>query len=246
MTENKKTITECNTDSGLIKLVAVFFMIIDHMGATIYPQIFELRILGRIAFPLFAWGIAIGADYTKNIFIYALRVFVLGIISQPLYNIVLNHTWHELNIMFTLVLSIIAIAGIQKKWFYSQYWLPILCLFATAYISVDYGYKGVLFVILLYLAKDTKKTLFATFIAYALFWGQGTGIKQLFGIGLPWVNTPLNTIISPFFGIQGLIWLALPLILINTKSGIRIPKYLGYALYPLHLILLIILKNLLI
>ncbi len=244
--ENKKIVTECNTDSGLIKLVAVFFMIIDHIGASIYPQVFELRLLGRIAFPLFAWGIAIGADYTKNIFIYAIRVFVLGLISQPIYNIALGHTWQELNIMFTLTLSIVAIMGIQKKWFYSQYWLPVLCLLATSFISVDYGYKGVLFVILLYIAKDSKKTLFATFIAYALFWGQGSVVREIFGMQFPWVNTPLNSVIQPFFGIQSLIWLALPFILINTKSGIRIPKYLGYALYPLHLILLMILQKLLV
>ena len=36
-----KKFTSCNTDSAFIKIVALIFMIIDHMGASIYPEINE-------------------------------------------------------------------------------------------------------------------------------------------------------------------------------------------------------------
>ena len=37
-------------------------------------------------------------------------------------------------------------------------------------------------------------------------------------------------------------WLALPWILIPTHTGLKLPKWLGYGLYPLHLALIILLR----
>lgn len=118
-------------------------MLIDHIGASIYPGVTELRILGRIAFPLFAWGVALGADYTGNIWIYAARVLLLGITVQPLYNLVLHHTWQQLNIMFTISLGLLGIAGIRLNKYGSAVLLPFIAILLTRYLSVDYGFRGV-------------------------------------------------------------------------------------------------------
>ena len=51
--------------------------------------------------------------------------------------------------------------------------------------------------------------------------------------------------LCPVYGLGMLAVLALPLILIPTHTRLRLPKWLGYAIYPLHLVLLIVLRVLL-
>lgn len=236
--QNIKSFTNCNTDSAFIKLLALFFMILDHLGASIFPEIVELRVLGRISFPLFAWGIVLGAGYTKNIWIYLLRVLVLAFISQPIYNIVLEHSWNHLNILFTLSLALFAIAGIKQKNIFLKILLPIVAIVASRFIDVDYDTTGVIFIILLYLAKESKASFLAFFLAFTMYWGSTSFVvRSVFGIEINYGNT-IAMLLSPWLKMQGFAVLALPFILINTNTGIRINKWISYSLYPLHLIII--------
>ncbi len=235
----------CNKDSGLLKLIAVLFMLIDHIGASIYPSLIELRVLGRIALPLFAWGVVIGTENTKNIWHYMLRVLLLGVVVQPLYNLALNHTWQNLNIMFTISLAIFAISGIRINKYGSALFFPFLAVLATKFINVDYGFRGVLFITLLYLVRVHRASVIAYFTAYALYWGGGSFlISTLFGIKID-TSHPIISVFSPFLALQTLCILALPFIIFPTHSGIKIPKWLSYTLYPLHLLILLVLQNIL-
>ena len=99
-----------NTATGALKLIALCFMMIDHMGKMLFPQVPEMRILGRIAFPLYAWCMVVGFHYTRNPWRYALRILLVGLVSQPLYMVALNHTWHEPNIFLTLFFALTATA----------------------------------------------------------------------------------------------------------------------------------------
>ena len=98
-----------NTATGALKLIALCFMMIDHMGKMLFPQVPEMRILGRIAFPLYAWCMVVGFHYTRNPWRYALRILLVGLVSQPLYMVALNHTWHEPNIFLTLFFALLAL-----------------------------------------------------------------------------------------------------------------------------------------
>ncbi|MBR2288861.1 MAG: hypothetical protein IJ865_11500 [Clostridia bacterium] len=42
-----------NTSTGLLKLLALIFMLMDHAGKMLLPKVIEMRIFGRIAFPLY-------------------------------------------------------------------------------------------------------------------------------------------------------------------------------------------------
>ena len=44
-----------NQATGMLKLIALVCMMIDHIGAAVYPNHMALRVIGRIAFPLYAW-----------------------------------------------------------------------------------------------------------------------------------------------------------------------------------------------
>ena len=80
-----------NGNTGLIRLIACICMAIDHAGKMLFPHIPEMRMIGRITFPLFAYGIAVGAVYTRNPLKYLSRIAVLALISQPLYAVSLAH-----------------------------------------------------------------------------------------------------------------------------------------------------------
>jgi len=69
-----------NTDTNFLKLVAIAAMLVDHLGARVFPQYGEMRIIGRIAFPVFAYCITVGCVYTRNIFKYALRMGVMALL----------------------------------------------------------------------------------------------------------------------------------------------------------------------
>ena len=44
-----------------LKILAMVCMTIDHIGAMLFPQAVWLRVIGRLAFPLFSYCIAEGA-----------------------------------------------------------------------------------------------------------------------------------------------------------------------------------------
>ena len=63
-----------------LKLLAALFMTIDHVGVLLLPHVIVLRILGRLALPIFAYMIAEGCRYTRNRLRYFGSVFALGVL----------------------------------------------------------------------------------------------------------------------------------------------------------------------
>ena len=52
-------------NNNVLKIIAAISMLLDHIGLILFPSIEIFRILGRIAFPIFAFTIAEGAKYTR-------------------------------------------------------------------------------------------------------------------------------------------------------------------------------------
>ena len=246
-----------NHATGTLKLIALFFMVIDHLGAVVFPKVPELRILGRIAFPLYAWCMTVGFHYTRSVPKYLGRVLLTGIISQPLYALVMNHMGEggglaafylgKPNIFLTLFLALGALWGIRERKWLSQIWAPALAICLATVFRADYGWKGVVFILLLYAARTSRPGIAAVMIAFFLYWGTGYSItKAFFGIpvnvdSLPdWLGKPLSAVLR--LETYGL--LSLPFILIPFRNNVRIPRWLGYALYPAHLLLVQLIKML--
>ena len=61
-----------------LKIIAMLAMLSDHIGKVLLPQYQILQIIGRLAFPIFAFMIAEGCFYTKNKVRYFLTVFLLA------------------------------------------------------------------------------------------------------------------------------------------------------------------------
>ena len=236
-----------NQATGLLKLIALVCMIIDHLGAAVYPNHMELRVIGRIAFPLYAWCLAVGACRTRCMWKYLLRLLAVGAVSQPLYMLVLNHTWDQLNIFFTLALGLCGIWGIRAKKWGSQVWAPVLAMGAATLLTVDYGWKGVALPILLYLLRWNRWLLAAGMAAFCYFWApESRSVAYLFGVRIyPMKQPVLFDLVMPWFRMQSLAVLSLPLMLIRFPWKVRMPVWLSYAIYPAHLILIYVLKQVL-
>ena len=240
-----------NTDTGLLKTVAILTMVVDHIGAMLLRDVPELRIIGRVAFPLFAWGIVVGMVYTRNPARYAARLLLLALLSQAGYMLGLNHRWSELNVVFTLLLGMLGIWGMRWNRWGSAWWGPALCVLTASLIPMDYGWRGVLFIQLLYLARTSPGALAACMIPYCLFWGAGAGsraVTEIWGVplvipGESRVAASFNSLLAPFLRLQTLALLALPLMAVPTKSGIRLPRWLGYLAYPGHLMILYLIQQ---
>ena len=94
-----------------LKILACLFMLLDHIGYLLLPQIIFFRYIGRLALPLFSYLIAEGCLYTKNKLRYFLSLFILAILCQGAFFIemAINGGIKEFyfNILFTLSFSVI-------------------------------------------------------------------------------------------------------------------------------------------
>lgn len=225
--------------SSTLKLLACLFMLIDHAGLLLFPRYKIFRIIGRLAFPIFAYLIAEGCRYTRNKLKHFLLVFGLGTVCELVYIIYSGSA--EGNILLTFSCSILLIYTVQfvKKSFYSGelservlsvlLFLITLILAAVASLSIglDYGFGGVLlpvFPALFHYKEGETAEYFKRIDLHPLKLAVFT-VAMLFVDGLPFLQ----------------MWslLAVPLLaLYNGKPGIRKFKYGFYIFYPAHLLLL--------
>lgn len=83
-----------NTATGLLKLIALLFMFIDHSGKVFFNNASDMRLLGRIAFPVYIWCMIVGFSRTRSVPRYLLRILLVGLLSQPLYVLALDTRGH--------------------------------------------------------------------------------------------------------------------------------------------------------
>jgi len=239
-----------NADTSLLKLIAMLTMLCDHMGKMLFPQYRVMRLIGRIAFPLYAYCLAVGCVYTRSPFAYLKRVVLLALISQPLYAVSMGHSvkamyavsfaehpiqaavnfyihsWAKPSILVSLALGVMLIWAIRERQFVFSFAMAVLIYLIRS--RLDYGIKGVILMLLFYLCCDRRWLSLPLLLAYMVWWGlQGSGYSA-FGVK---------------FGTQMFAVLALPLVYIRTNSGIKLPKWLSYGFYPLHLALIYVLDN---
>ena len=129
-----------------LKLIAAFTMLLDHVGILLFPQIRLLRILGRLAYPIFAFMIAEGCRYTKNKLRYFFMVFGLGVACPLVYYFFSGAPYH--NILLTFSCSILLTYALQAAHTEKNrvLWSILFCLgFLAVYgltllVEIDYGF----------------------------------------------------------------------------------------------------------
>lgn len=224
-----------------LKLLAVIAMVVDHIGVFFFPDIIALRLIGRLAFPIFAWTIANGARHTRNARSYALRLLGFAFISELPYHFAgtfRDPEFSQINVFFTLFIGLTAILIMQRS--PKAFWpIPIIFLAMLAdLLQADYGSLGVLSIVGFYLFASNKTALaicqsIIFLLPYLLssFADPGTLAEQLSGDILA-KNMQL-------FGLLALV----PLAQYDGKPGKRM-GYFYYLFYPAQFVVIIVLQRL--
>ncbi|MBD8838122.1 conjugal transfer protein TraX [Paenibacillus sp. MYb63] len=127
--------------------IAMITMLIDHIGAVFFPHIIELRIIGRIAFPIYAFAVYIGYKHTRDVQKYIWRLFWIAIISQVPFMAAFNH--YSLNVVWTLWSALLVLFVIDKM--PSKLLRIPIVIGAGLFMEIsqmDYGMYGLLLVLL--------------------------------------------------------------------------------------------------
>lgn len=239
-----------------LKIIAAIAMFVDHFTKTtfttvigrmlsseqipykVYLQAEEIKFsvllnIGKIAFPIYCFLLVEGFCHTrsKKKYIFSLAIFAL--ISEIPFDLCIWHTmaqrkgtfpfyWGYQNVFFTLLLGVCALyfidffsrktdTKIEKvKQICVQSIGPVVAASIAVIIHSDYDAAGVICIVLIYLTRTYR-------------------ILQIVCIVLIIGIFPLS--------LYGLL-LCFMILLYNGKRGTIQHKYMYYAFYPLHLLIL--------
>lgn len=224
--------------SSTLKLIAIAAMFIDHIGYVFFPEVLILRIIGRIAFPIFAYLIVEGFYHTRNIKKYTTRLFIFGLLSEVPFDLAFHEQLVYLkdqNVFFNLTLGLVAISLFHKFRETSKmkaYGSIVLAMILATVIYSNYIFLGILCMFCFYLFREDflKKTVVFTVLM----------------AGLPLLNIFQSLIESKSItlGDSYQIFAVFAMVLVylyNGKKGINL-KYFFYGFYPAHFILIYLIR----
>lgn len=215
--------------SFVLKIIACITMVCDHIRYVIPETNIPLtQVLGRMSYPLFAFLITEGYTHTKDLKKYYIRIIIFAIISQipfMLYRKLVGD-WKILNIMFTLLLGLVAINIYDKGKSFISSMLVIGIIVLGSVIKVDYRWWGVSVVVVFYIFRNNK---FLSVITYWLvtfmYYYLQCGNRIVYNITL--MRYLISSLIGP----------VIIILLYNGKPGKKI-KYFFYWFYPIHMLVL--------
>lgn len=208
-----------------LKILALVCMTADHVGLQLLPQVPLLRLIGRLAFPIYGWMIAEGCRHTHDRKGYLLRLAGLAAVCQAVYFVAMGSVYQCVLVTFSL--SVVLICALDRAAASPEIGNRLaVCLLGLGVVfvteclpgllprwdyAVDYGIWGVLLPVGVYLGRSrTEKLALLTL--------------SLIGLGLS------------YGGIQWLALAAVPVLALynGTRGKYRIGR-LFYWYYPGHL-----------
>ena len=211
-----------------LKLFAVIVMTIDHIGHILFPGVMWLRIIGRLAYPIFAYMIAEGCTHTRSMPRYFATMAGMAAICQVVVYFVTGSLYQYILVTFTLSILLI---GVLKKALQTQstlWWLITSAALGTIWMltqwlpaqlsgtdfSIDYSFWGVMVPVLVWLGKTKGQKLLLEAAGLVLIAGNVNNIQTLALCALP------------------------ILALYNGQRGKWKLKYFFYLYFPAHIVAL--------
>lgn len=241
--ENKKR--EFGFSNEALKLIAMISMFIDHAAIMLIKNgklygydeaLFQnaialaegkswlilykiCRIIGRLAFPIFALLLVEGFRKTSNLFKYFIRLFLLAFISEIPYNLMMFNKlfcFDIQNVVFTYIVALFMLCIIRLTSQFHVILHIILCVIAITIcycLRTDYWLEGCLLVFVLYTFRHdiNIKCLLTLFIVLL------SSVEKFYGMGI----------------------LSIPFIYFyDERKGILNLQKFSYIFYPLHMLVL--------
>lgn len=226
-------------NSSNLKFIAMLTMLIDHVGAVLFPSLIVLRVIGRIAFVIFAFELVEGFFHTSSIGKYILRLLIFGIVSEVFFDMAFFGRLFDMshqNVMFELALGLMLLWALEfnkeyhpiLRWIMSIISMLMVMLVAEIF-RFDYGSYGIMMMLVFYFSRNSR---FAMLIQGVLLLVINAYIMPQYLINIYGVQVPIQG-----FAILSLIFIAL----YNGEKG-KLNKYVAYAFYPGHLLILAIIN----
>lgn len=216
-------------DGTSLKLIAMVSMVIDHVGDIFFPEAIWMRVVGRIAMPLFAFCVSEGYIHTRDRQSYLMRMGVFALISEIPFDLAFYGTLYlqHQNIMLTFFLALCALLAFD--YLTERYdgvqglalgigAVTVIAL-GSIFLRADYNFSAIGLIFVFYFLRDQD-----AFIRYT------AGMAFLLLVR----NVGIN-----LWGILS----AIPLSFYNGKRG-RGLKLLFYVFYPAHFLVLFAIKSL--
>ncbi|QSX06635.1 conjugal transfer protein TraX [Sedimentibacter sp. zth1] len=222
-----------------IKYIAIIAMLIDHIGMFFIPLVNPLgvicRVVGRLTAPIMSYFLAEGYYYTSSKKKYAFRLLIFAIISQFAYAFSHGNKLGDLdlNVIYTFLISFLVLLSYDNIKNILLKWISIIVLIMLSSFG-DWGVIAPLWVLFFRIYRNKPSSKITSYILIS-------GVVVILGIIFS---------ISNGFKWYGELWqvglfLFLPIIyLYNGEKGSdnKFNKWAFYIFYPLHLVILAIIK----
>lgn len=231
--------TRVGLSGNALKIIAAVSMLCDHLGLIFFPDVLWLRIIGRLAFPIFAFMIAEGCRYTKNKLRYFLSVALLGSVCQIAYvvtdselyvGILLSFSVSILlsYLLFELYKSIFAGRIVKSALLGAAFAASVTAVYVfCTYFSVDYGFWGCMMPVAASLTHIPDGV-----------WDKWSKIDRPF-VRVLTMGLCLLVYAIDRGGYRLFSLVSIPVLLAYSgKRGRWRMKYFFYIFYPLHLVVL--------
>ena len=223
-----------------LKILACVTMLLDHIGAVFMPSIvnynlyYALRIVGRLAFPIYCFLLAEGVAHTKNPVKYGLRLFVGILLAEIPFDLALfgRFSWDHQSVMVTLFLGF-GMALIMQKLDRTKLVPVIVFAFLAELFRTDYGAWGIFMIALFVMTRERKDRKNLQLIGMVIIcWFMNSAAVSVFGIRIP----------IELFAVLALI----PIFLYTGKkrTGSKAVQIIFYLFYPVHLLVLYLISRL--
>ena len=182
-----------------------------------------LNVIGRIAFPIFAFTLNEGYVHTRSLKKYLLRLFIFAVsIQMP--SILFGYDY-PMNIFFTLFLGLLSICifNLKKMNVILKIILIGFILFFSQKFKLDYGIYGILVIINFNIFRNNKFKILMNFLVLNIY-------NVIFPKVFDLPDTQLFSLISLVF-----------IFMYNGEKG-RSMKYFFYLFYPIHFFILEVIK----
>ena len=207
-----------------LKLIAAAAMLADHAGLMFFPEAEILRIIGRLAFPIFAFMIAEGCKYTRNRLRYFMQLFGLALGCQIVYFLADGSMY--LSVLFTFSLAVLTVFALQHCKANPGIFSVLLFVTAVAAVyllnqlfTIDYGFWGCML------------PVFAAAFHNTRFDRHPLNVAMLtLGLLVLWLDLRGWQMYALAAGLL--------LLCYSGKRGSARMKYFFYIFYPAHLALL--------
>ncbi len=205
-----------------LKIIAMIAMTIDHMGLILFENNEIMRIIGRLAFPIYAFFIAEGCRYTKDKSKYFLRVLLIGLVCQVVAWIYQKNAPLNILLTFSVSIALTYLLNEAKKSarckFYFAAAVIVFYIVSEFLLSIninfDYGFWGVMLPVIISFSDKKEERLVLALLGLCFV---ALSIK-----GIQWYS---------------LISMCL-LMMYNGQKGVLNIKYFFYAFYPAHLLII--------